>query len=420
MSDPGPARASCCAQRSRGHLAVVLPADPASPAQARQVLRRVLTEADRLDCLDAAELACTELVTNAVLHAHTAIEVTVDVVDSVRVAVHDGNASLPRHPHYDAQATTGRGLALVAAVTDAYGVTDVGPTGKTVWFTVGGGQRDDTEQELLRAWGAADWDLPGARQAVASDSTAPETTASDSTAPESTAPAVTAPETTAPAPTARDDAGPAITAPDDARAAGPSEPPGGLDDAPGRDATPDGLDQPVLLSGLPASLWLAAAEHHDALLRELVLHVTRHPDDRLDLVGADRARSVLSAAVATAIATTVATTVARPADGAEPAVADDPADRADPASTVDLTLVVRAGAAGDFMALQQALDAAEALAGAGELLARPGRPRVVAVRDWACGQVAAQLAGGAPVAWPALGPGQTHDATGSTAPGTAR
>ena len=36
----------------------------------------------------------------------------------------------------------------------------------------------------------------------------------------------------------------------------------------------------------------------------------------------------------------------------------------------------------------------------GELLIHPGLPEVVAVRDWACEQVTAQLAGTAPAPWP--------------------
>lgn len=50
--------------------------------------------------------------------------------------------------------------------------------------------------------------------------------------------------------------------------------------------------------------------------------------------------------------------------------------------------------------LQDVLDDAERLAGAGLLLAQPGLPEVVALRDWACEQVVAQLAGRAGSPWP--------------------
>jgi len=298
---------------------VTLPADPGSPARARQMLRQVLADADRLDCLDAAELACTELVTNAVLHAHTVIEVTVEVAGAVRVCVRDGSRALPRRGSRDSDATTGRGLALVAALTDQYGVADAGPAGKTVWFTVG--RRERTEDELLDAWAATGWE-PLTGEPLGEPSTAART---------------------------------------------------------------------VRLLGLPSALWLAAGEHHDALLRELFLYLARHRDVHLDTVAADRARFALSGAVAAAV------------EG-QPPVAARSADRGrgelPPApEPIDVELQVPPGTGRDFTLMQDALDTAERLASAGDLLARPGLPEIVAVRDWACEQVVAQLAGIAPVRW---------------------
>jgi PAS domain S-box-containing protein len=54
----------------------------------------------------------------------------------------------------------------------------------------------------------------------------------------------------------------------------------------------------------------------------------------------------------------------------------------------------------DVAALQDVLDTAEALARAGRLLTRPGLPEIVAVRDWACQQIVAQLAGVPAAPWP--------------------
>ncbi len=51
-------------------------------------------------------------------------------------------------------------------------------------------------------------------------------------------------------------------------------------------------------------------------------------------------------------------------------------------------------------ALQDTLDTAERLAVAGKLLIRPGLPEIIAVRDWACEQIVAQLAGSPPTPWP--------------------
>lgn len=52
-------------------------AAPASARQARQFLRDFLACACREDLSDPAELPLSELVTNAILHAHTEVEVTV-------------------------------------------------------------------------------------------------------------------------------------------------------------------------------------------------------------------------------------------------------------------------------------------------------------------------------------------------------
>jgi PAS domain S-box-containing protein len=67
---------------------------------------------------------------------------------------------------------------------------------------------------------------------------------------------------------------------------------------------------------------------------------------------------------------------------------------------MDLDLVVPAELGPDFAAMQDTLDRAEHLARDGHLLAYPGLPEVIAVRDWACEQVVAQLAGIAPAPWP--------------------
>ena len=67
---------------------------------------------------------------------------------------------------------------------------------------------------------------------------------------------------------------------------------------------------------------------------------------------------------------------------------------------MDLELDVAPGAVADFAALQDALDLAERFAEGGRLLARPGLPEIVAVRDWACEQVLAQASGSPAGAWP--------------------
>ncbi|KUL34414.1 hypothetical protein ADL22_30365 [Streptomyces sp. NRRL F-4489] len=97
-------------------------------------MRAALANAEP-DAVRTAELLTGELVTNAVLHARTEIEVQVSATDGrIGVRVTDqrperGLVPHERHPY----ATTGRGLALVEELAPSHGVV-VGEDRKTVWF----------------------------------------------------------------------------------------------------------------------------------------------------------------------------------------------------------------------------------------------------------------------------------------------
>lgn len=56
----------------------------------------------------------------------------------------------------------------------------------------------------------------------------------------------------------------------------------------------------VWLLGLPPALWLCR-QHHDALVRELVVHRAEHRQADVDVAAADRAREVTSTAVGAAV-----------------------------------------------------------------------------------------------------------------------
>ncbi|MFF9455634.1 SpoIIE family protein phosphatase [Streptomyces flaveolus] len=110
------------------------PGEPRSAASARRFVRAALGGVAP-DLADTAQLLAGELVTNAVLHAGTEIEVDVRVHDGrVRVEVGDRRprrGPVPRHsPPY---AGTGQGLALVEQLASRHGA-DAGDTHKTVWF----------------------------------------------------------------------------------------------------------------------------------------------------------------------------------------------------------------------------------------------------------------------------------------------
>jgi anti-sigma regulatory factor (Ser/Thr protein kinase) len=103
---------------------------------ARRFVMDCLHRLNRDAYADVAELLTSELVTNAVLHAGTAINVTVsDDAGGLRVEVTDASVTAPARRLYSAEAATGRGLGLVEALASQWGTrTDAG--GKTVWFTL--------------------------------------------------------------------------------------------------------------------------------------------------------------------------------------------------------------------------------------------------------------------------------------------
>ena len=107
--------------------------EPSSTRQARQRVSAAL-EARSLDAAaPTAELVVSELVTNAVLHARTPIEVRLTVrPDLVRIEVHDGTSRRPPRRYFSDEATSGRGLRLVEELSEAWGV-EMDGAGKTVW-----------------------------------------------------------------------------------------------------------------------------------------------------------------------------------------------------------------------------------------------------------------------------------------------
>ena len=332
--------------------------DPTSARQARRLLQEALTAADRMRWADAGELALSEVVTNAALHAHTPFDVEIEVhADRLHVEVRDGNPMPPRQRGYDTQATTGRGLALVSALADECGVHSVSPAGKVVWFSLGDQAGATADAALAAAWGGAhgdDW-LEGSWQDSAWD----------------------------------------------------------LEADPGR-AGPAPGTRTVTLPSMPATLWLAAVQHHDALLRELVLYLAEHEGPPVDLALADAARGQVGAALSAAVEAAQRAGTARP-----PVPPGHPTPLPHVPDTLDLPVPVPAHAGASYAALQDALDVAERLAHAGRLLVRPGLPEIVEVRDWLCEQVVAQLAGVPAAPWPGTTPPTRSPSTRPPgAPGT--
>jgi anti-sigma regulatory factor (Ser/Thr protein kinase) len=113
-----------------------LPVGASSVALARRAAADALDAWELDDLVDDILLLTSELVTNVVLHAGTpSVLVVRPRPRGIRLEVHDGERSLPVVKDYGATATTGRGLALVATLSDHWGA-DRTETGKVVWAEV--------------------------------------------------------------------------------------------------------------------------------------------------------------------------------------------------------------------------------------------------------------------------------------------
>ncbi|MFE5038605.1 ATP-binding protein [Streptomyces sp. NPDC056683] len=105
--------------------------------EARRELRELLRHWGRPGRSEIAELLTSELVTNALVHTDREAVLTAVVEQSqLRVEVRDFVARRPRKcaPDTDSDdGTHGRGLVLVDAFADAWGV-QAHEVGKSVWF----------------------------------------------------------------------------------------------------------------------------------------------------------------------------------------------------------------------------------------------------------------------------------------------
>jgi anti-sigma regulatory factor (Ser/Thr protein kinase) len=113
--------------------------DPGSVRKARAWLRDVLSNLEREDIVSAAELAASELVTNAILHGAPPITIRVrGTRDHPRVEIRDASTRPPQvnvemADEENLLTTFGRGLGLVALHSNAWGA-ELTYDGKVVWF----------------------------------------------------------------------------------------------------------------------------------------------------------------------------------------------------------------------------------------------------------------------------------------------
>lgn len=112
-----------------------LTSDLSSPSRARRIVVDTLASWEIEDS-DTVVLLTHELVTNAVLHGTAPVVLRLERREhAIRVEVADGSEVPPEVRHYEQDAFTGRGLALVEALARRWGWQLAG-RGKVVWCEV--------------------------------------------------------------------------------------------------------------------------------------------------------------------------------------------------------------------------------------------------------------------------------------------
>jgi anti-sigma regulatory factor (Ser/Thr protein kinase) len=122
------------------HALVQLEGGPGAPRQARRAVRAQLEDwglhagDPAAGVLDRVLLATSELVTNAVTHGLSDVEVKVIAHRrSIEIAVADDSHAIPVVRDVDLLSGSGRGLAIVEALAAEWGVRPGPDKGKDVW-----------------------------------------------------------------------------------------------------------------------------------------------------------------------------------------------------------------------------------------------------------------------------------------------
>jgi anti-sigma regulatory factor (Ser/Thr protein kinase) len=115
----------------------------AAPCLARELLTDRLGESTPAEAMHDLHLLATELVTNAVLHAHVGETDTLEMrvassPGTVRVSVTDAGDSVnrPQIQALDPTVPGGMGLFLVEQLSSAWGVERMADGANCVWFEV--------------------------------------------------------------------------------------------------------------------------------------------------------------------------------------------------------------------------------------------------------------------------------------------
>lgn len=112
------------------------PRSPAAPGEARRFVGEWLAALGHSQLIESAQLAVSELATNAVAHARSDFTVSLGrTPDAIRIIVGDASRDAPVRRTAGLTSSHGRGLPIVAAITSAMG-HEVVDGGKLVWADV--------------------------------------------------------------------------------------------------------------------------------------------------------------------------------------------------------------------------------------------------------------------------------------------
>lgn len=122
------------------------PATPSSVALARRLVLDAVAVYGLRDLDDRAALLASELVTNAVTHSRGPVGVRASrpSARTIAVTVCDKEAALPKVERGDRLDDRGRGLQIVDAISDRWGVV-TRRQGKCVWFELTSGDAPSEE-----------------------------------------------------------------------------------------------------------------------------------------------------------------------------------------------------------------------------------------------------------------------------------
>jgi len=123
--------------RGRRHRSVDLAPLASSVSRARRLAHETLTTWGSARRRDDVVLVVSELVTNAIIHAGSALTLELELIsggdgDRVRVTVIDRSRHLPQRQQVEPDQIGGRGVLLVDLLADSWG-SESAPSGKRVW-----------------------------------------------------------------------------------------------------------------------------------------------------------------------------------------------------------------------------------------------------------------------------------------------